>query len=419
MTAGCIAILLLAGLAVGTQVNRAIYGLGWQRRPVGPWAIPAPQAPARRWFDFLPVTGWLGLRRESTLYGRGYWIRPLLVELGLAIAFVGVGCWITAGRLLPAGEFASLPWSTVLAPQLVAGCLLLALLTAATVIDLDQQVIPDQITISGTLLAILLATFYPLARLPIVVGGTVTGLLPTSPYLPPDWLFGIRGLLYGLAIHALWCLALMPKTCTLRYGFWRGAKYMLASIIRPARTTRSDRPRDRWPHPAANRLALLATVGWLAISCCWLCDKTAWLGLFTALLGLAGGGAIVWIVRVVSRLSLGREAMGFGDVTLLAMIGAFLGWQPALLIFFMAPLAGVLVALLQTIVTRKAEMAFGPYLSLAAVGLLVSWPRLWNGYANDLFAMGWVLPGLVLAGTCLMGGMLMFWRLLTGGSEAS
>ena len=77
------------------------------------------------------------------------------------------------------------------------------------------------------------------------------------------------------------------------------------------------------------------------------------------------------------------------------------------------------MALLQTIVTRKAEMAFGPYLSLAAVGLLVSWPRLWNGYANDLFAMGWVLPGLVLAGTCLMGGMLMFGRLWTGGSEAS
>jgi hypothetical protein len=111
--------------------------------------------------------------------------------------------------------------------------------------------------------------------------------------------------------------------------------------------------------------------------------------------------------------------MGFGDVTLLAMIGAFVGWQAALLVFFLAPLAGVVVGLTQLLRARQTEMAFGPYLCLAAVGVLLAWPQLWHGYAEDLFVMGWVIPGLCAAGVCLMGGMLLGWKALAGdGSES-
>ena len=106
--------------------------------------------------------------------------------------------------------------------------------------------------------------------------------------------------------------------------------------------------------------------------------------------------------------------MGFGDVTLLGMIGAFVGWQAALLIFFLAPLAGVVVGLVQLILTRQTEMAFGPYLCLATVGVILYWPALWHGYAVDLFAMGWIVPGLCAAGACLMAGMLYSWRLIRG-----
>ncbi len=125
---------------------------------------------------------------------------------------------------------------------------------------------------------------------------------------------------------------------------------------------------------------------------------TAWDGLLVGLLGWGIGGGLVWGVRIVAGLALRREAMGFGDVTLLAMIGSFLGWQAAVLTFFLAPFFGLahalwkLVRLLgKMIAGRKIsgtdrEIPFGPYLSLAALTLMLGWPWLWTGWAKNLFA---------------------------------
>jgi len=404
--------LALIGLLLGSQVNRGIYRLAWTPRSIGPWSEPLQEAADRRWSDYLPVVGWLGLRRESRLHGRGYWVRPAMIELIMGICCVSIGCWLSADRVLPGDVAGASPWNTVVVPRILTWCSLLALLSVATFIDLDEQTIPDQVTISGTLLALVLAVTFPLSRLPVVVQGMVTPILVTTPSPTPDWLFGIRGLLYALAIYGLWCMALMPKVCTLRHGLFKGIRYMFASMVRPARRTRSAR--DRWPRPVATRLAMIAMAGWLGILVTWRLGGDSWIGLLTALVGLAGGGLVVWIVRLVSRWSLGREAMGFGDVTLLGMIGAFVGWQAALLIFFLAPLAGVVVGLVQLVLTRQTEMAFGPYLCLATVGVILSWPALWHGYAVDLFAMGWIVPGLFAAGACLMAGMLYSWRLIRG-----
>lgn len=121
-------------------------------------------------------------------------------------------------------------------------------------------------------------------------------------------------------------------------------------------------------------------------------------GLGVGLLGWAVGGGLVWSVRIVAGLAFRREAMGFGDVTLLAMIGAFLGWQAAILTFFLAPFFGLAHALGKTVrlVIRFAtglkirgvdrELPFGPYLSLAALSLMLAWPWLWKAWADTFFA---------------------------------
>ena len=57
--------------------------------------------------------------------------------------------------------------------------------------------------------------------------------------------------------------------------------------------------------------------------------------LLTALIGLVGSGGIVWAVRLIGTAALRREAMGFGDVTLMMMVGTFLGWQACLIAFFL------------------------------------------------------------------------------------
>jgi leader peptidase (prepilin peptidase)/N-methyltransferase len=59
--------------------------------------------------------------------------------------------------------------------------------------------------------------------------------------------------------------------------------------------------------------------------------------------------------------------MGGGDVKLLAMIGAFIGWQRALLTFFLAPFLGIIVSVVTLIKKNDHTIPYGPFLSIAAL----------------------------------------------------
>jgi len=61
------------------------------------------------------------------------------------------------------------------------------------------------------------------------------------------------------------------------------------------------------------------------------------------------------------------ESMGGGDVKLLAMIGAFLGWKAAVLTFFLAPFFGIVVGMINLLRKKDHTIPYGPFLSLAAV----------------------------------------------------
>ena len=129
---------------------------------------------------------------------------------------------------------------------------------------------------------------------------------------------------------------------------------------------------------------------------------THWDGFWVGVVGLIVGGGLTQSVRVIGSLALRREAMGFGDVTLMAMIGSFLGWEASVLTFFLAPFFGLSHALAKLFVylgkrlsgkggtSADREIPFGPYLSMAALVLLFSWPWLWPGWAKprfDIFRM--------------------------------
>jgi leader peptidase (prepilin peptidase)/N-methyltransferase len=117
-----------------------------------------------------------------------------------------------------------------------------------------------------------------------------------------------------------------------------------------------------------------------------------WHGFLVSLAGLAVGGGIVWAVRVLGAWVLKREAMGFGDVVLMAMIGSVLGWQPVVVVFFLAPVPAIAAALLSLLLRRRDEIPYGPWLSLAALILLLAWPGIWP-FAKRIFDLG---PLLVL-----------------------
>jgi hypothetical protein len=95
----------------------------------------------------------------------------------------------------------------------------------------------------------------------------------------------------------------------------------------------------------------------------------------------------------------------------MAMIGAYLGWQSTIMVFFLAPFAAVVIALLQFIITRRRDIAFGPYLCAGALILILYWPYFWTNWGAAVFGLGWLVPGLMFCGLTLMLGLLMLIRI--------
>ena len=141
-------------------------------------------------------------------------------------------------------------------------------------------------------------------------------------------------------------------------------------------------------------------LGSLAIAKVWSIGGPHWAGLASSLAGIVVGGGLVWIVRILAGAVLHREAMGFGDVTLLAMIGAFLGWQAAVVVFFLAPFAGAVVGLSRLLFRTEHEIPYGPFLCLAAAGTVLAWPTIWD-ISERYFAVGWMKLIAVLV-VCLI-----------------
>ncbi|MBL0926324.1 MAG: prepilin peptidase [Phycisphaerales bacterium] len=98
-----------------------------------------------------------------------------------------------------------------------------------------------------------------------------------------------------------------------------------------------------------------------------------WVAAFAgSALGYLVGGAAVWGIRIFGSLAFGKEAMGLGDVHLMAAVGAVLGWMDPLLAFFVAPFLGIAWAVgsvfTRTLFKREGSaMPYGPHLAAATV----------------------------------------------------
>lgn len=411
-----LAALFLLGVCIGSLANLGVYRLAWHPRSISPWWPPDEKAPPRRWYDRLPIVGWLGLRREAGLHGAGFWIRPLLLELSLGIGFAVLYWWeIERLGLLPADALrpGAPGLLAVLHTQYAAHLVLISLMLVASVIDIDEKTIPDGITVPGTLLGLVLAAACPWSVLhgqappangPIPPGfwnplspGAWPFLQLTSPRqigFWPVWLSGLWGLAIGLGCWWLWCVALMPRSWYPRHGYWRALQLSFARLVRESATYRS---------------LVIGLIGSAGIAAVWLVGGRSWMGLLSALVGMAAGGGLVWMIRIIGAATLRKEAMGFGDVTLMAMIGAFLGWQSCLIIFFVAPFAALVVGVLQVIILRDARIPYGPFLCLATVATVVYWATIWDR-TWDVFGLGWLLPLMILVCLALMALMLGTWR---------
>jgi leader peptidase (prepilin peptidase)/N-methyltransferase len=99
-------------------------------------------------------------------------------------------------------------------------------------------------------------------------------------------------------------------------------------------------------------------------------DRLSLLGFRESLIGLLSGGLVFFLIAEVSYRILRQEAMGGGDIKMMAMVGAFLGWKSVLLTTFAGSLLGSLIGIFFMVFKgtgRKTKIPFGPFLALGAL----------------------------------------------------
>ncbi|NBB95425.1 MAG: hypothetical protein GVY16_06750 [Planctomycetes bacterium] len=373
--------LFIFGACLGSFLNVIIY-----RMPRGESiAFPGSHCPACgraiSWYDNIPLLSWLMLGGTCRRCGGQIAPRYLVVEATTGILVAGLYmCYYVLELRSGLGPFAE-TW-----PLYAAHVALVCGLFACSVIDAETFTVPLEVCWFVSLVGLVAAAASPEPAL--------------LPFVSAPLAVGSIGALVGLAV-ALW----------LQY---RGI--ILPSFI-DAEASKAEQAEDPESDPASAkaredkpvtvayssdsgvnpRIEILREVLFLlpllgggllsgllvahvpAVSSGW-----AWLmaqadgrvgwhmgGLTGALFGYFIGGAWIWGMRIFGTVGFGKEAMGLGDVHLMAAVGAVCGWIVPSAAFFVAPFFGLLWALTLLFGKGQHELPYGPWLSLASVTVMI------------------------------------------------
>jgi leader peptidase (prepilin peptidase) / N-methyltransferase len=108
-------------------------------------------------------------------------------------------------------------------------------------------------------------------------------------------------------------------------------------------------------------------------------------GAIASLIGILVGGGSLWLIGEAYYRYAGQEGMGGGDVKMLAMIGAFLGWQQVILTLVLSSVAGSIIGGMLIATRRrdlKYELPYGTFLALAALVASLAGERIVAWYAG-------------------------------------
>ena len=334
------------------------------------------------WHENLPILGWLMLRGRCRRCHGSISIQYPAIELLVAILFAGTYLlfyavpddWVIGAigsRWWILGGFGSTWPAFAILMAMISG------LVVATLIDARTFLIPAQITNVMLTVAffgwILQGALSPTPSMELV---EIDGRGP----LPPVGL-GIVGLVAGALIGNALALGLL----------WKGV--IPRSFDDYEEYVTEDSPLAEYPHGRREMgkeiLFLLPILigglgGWFLLGSLEgpsegpprIIEFLASSGL-----GFLVGGGLVWGVRILGTLAFGREAMGMGDVHLLAAVGAALGWADPIRIFFLAPFlalawiaGGRILSMFRG--SHGRELPYGPHLAVATIVVLYARPWL-------------------------------------------
>jgi leader peptidase (prepilin peptidase)/N-methyltransferase len=260
----------LFGLVIGSFLNVCIYRLPREGLSVvKPGSFCPVCKTSIKWHQNIPLFSFLVLSGKcSKCSNRISWRYPL-VEVLTGALFVLAAYWYLAPFDGGLADYRAV--------QFAIAIYLISVLIVATFIDIEFRIIPDELTVSGVVLALLVSAFFP-------------------------------------ALHQV---------------FFSG----LPSVVN---------------------------------------------GLIGACAGIIVGGGVVYFVGLVGKMIFRKDAMGFGDVKLMAFLGGFLGWESTLYIFLVACFIGSIIGIILYFITKDHYIAFGPYIAIAALVVMFLKPQISN-----------------------------------------
>ncbi|MBA3651301.1 MAG: prepilin peptidase [Chthoniobacterales bacterium] len=347
----------LLGASVGSFLNVCIYRLPRDLSVNQPRRsfCPACKTPIP-WHQNVPLFSWFALRGKCASCGSKIAFRYFAVELLTALLFLAL--WLV------------FPWQIALVYWVFV-----SLLVAATFIDFEHFIIPDEITIGGTIAGIVASLALP------VLMGEVSRLRAGA------WSLGSAALGYAL----LWLVLEGGKKAF-------GKRRIRLEAPTPFSWVRqgddaefivgeeSGLWSDHFARESDRMLLHCATaeVDGRTFENLTLQFRYNVLTIEQDSFELDQVDRISGIVR---ELQIPREAMGRGDLKFLACIGAFLGWRGVLCSIFAGSLLGSLVGLTSMLLGQRAwsaKIPFGPYLALGALIWMFFGPDLLDWYVGLL-----------------------------------
>ncbi len=440
-------LLFLIGVVFGALVNGFVDRFGWLRKYRSPWSGFPESYRSKiqlRLIDYVPVLGWFtmpgrmkdlfaasekktckkrkkfptaAIREEGPvlpgLEGRFFWIRPLMVELGLGflavflyqIEVVQQGLSLqnlffygTVKTEIPLAAASGFSLKALFAFHF----LLCVFMLAATLTDFDDYIISDALIIPGTLIGILAGTFIPGAVfVPLIFfyqdGGQICFQSDLSGYFQSigsnSFWEPFLPLAIMIACWTLWCFAMLDRRFYLKLGV-RKAVILFFRVLKRSKLT---------VYASIIYLSGLLFIGGIFFADPQGVNSGSFLScraaLFNILISLTVGLLMIWIVRLISRIILHKEAMGFGDVMLMGMIAVYLGWQGTFIVFFIAPVAGIIFAVIRMFCGMERQIPYGPFLCLGAFIFLLKRVAFW--YQIEFFFSDPLLVA-ILASVCVV-----------------
>jgi leader peptidase (prepilin peptidase)/N-methyltransferase len=349
--------LFVLGCMVGSFLNVCIHRLPLGQSIVSPpshcphchYSIP--------WFLNIPLVTWVYLRGKCRNCQAPISARYFLVELLTGIVFLG--CWLRFG-----------PTS---AAQALIYCFFLAGLIAATFIDFEHFIIPDEITIGGMVAGFICSFFVP-------------GLHESSSVQA-----SLKQSLLGMGVGA-GLIYLILRLGKLVFGKHKVALPAETKIVFTETGIQlPDRavPYEELFYRQSDTILLRARTVELVDRC----YKDVVVRLSPSLLQIEeeklNPENVPHLEAISSEIVLPREAMGFGDVKFMGAIGAFLGWKAVIFSLMVSSAIGSVAGLiLIALGRRQARLPYGPYIAMAAAIWIFAGPQIIGWYERLISPSG-------------------------------